>query len=208
MSTILRNVVLGITLAAPLGPSGVAIIQNGLRAGFSRAFLTAIGVTLADAAYLLLVFFGLSPFIEIEPVRIGVWSLGTFALGYLGIRSLRESGAGLDLDRSLPVTARSPLLVGFTVNASNPLAIVWWLGVFGSLLSEGDGSGSRTTALLLSSTILVGILAWHSMMSAVTHLGRRFLSDRLARAVSLIAGLVLLAFAGRFAYWVLTALIG
>lgn len=207
MSTILRNVVLGITLAAPLGPSGVAIIQNGLRAGFGRAFLTAIGVTLADAAYLLLVFFGLSPFIEIEPVRIGVWSLGTVALGYLGLRSLRESGGGIDLGHSLPTTARSPLLVGFTVNASNPLAIVWWLGVFGSLLSESGGSSSRLAALLLSSTILVGILAWHSMMSAVTHFGRRLLSDRLARAVSLVAGLVLLAFAARFAYWALTALI-
>ena len=56
MDLVLRNILLGISLAAPIGPSGVAVIQNGLR----RAFLTGLGVTLADATYLLVVFFGIS----------------------------------------------------------------------------------------------------------------------------------------------------
>ena len=60
MDLVLRNILLGISLAAPIGPSGVAVIQNGLRRGFRRAFLTGLGVTLADATYLLVVFFGIS----------------------------------------------------------------------------------------------------------------------------------------------------
>lgn len=208
LSAIVRNIILGISLAAPLGPSGVAIIQNGLRAGFWRAFLTAIGVTLADAAYLLLVFFGLSPFLEIEAVRIGLWLLGTVALAYLGIRSLREAREGIEIEGSLPATARNPLLVGFAVNVSNPLAIVWWLGVFGTLLTERASPGSRLAGLLVSSTILIGILAWHSSVSAVTHVGRRLINSRLARLVSTAAGVVLLLFAARFAYLALSTVAG
>ena len=52
MNEIVRNILLGLSLAAPLGPSSVAVIQNGLKWGFRRAFLTGTGVTLADTTYL------------------------------------------------------------------------------------------------------------------------------------------------------------
>lgn len=208
MPLILRNILLGISLAAPIGPSGVAIIQNGLRAGFSRAFLTGVGVTLADATYLLLVFFGLSRFLDIPVVEISVWLLGAIALLYFGLRTLREAGSRLELDERAVATARSPLLTGYIVNVSNPIAAVWWLGVFGSLLAEAAYGSSRLYALGLSATILVGILAFHTSISLLSHFGRRILSERLLRAVSLTAGCALLLFAGRFAYKALLILAG
>jgi threonine/homoserine/homoserine lactone efflux protein len=66
MNEIVRNIFLGLSLAAPLGPSSVAVIQNGLKWGFQRALMTGIGVTLADTTYLLVVFFGLSGFMGIR----------------------------------------------------------------------------------------------------------------------------------------------
>ena len=53
MDLVVRNVLLGISLAAPIGPSGVAVIQNGLGRGFRRGFLTGLGVTLAAGLVLL-----------------------------------------------------------------------------------------------------------------------------------------------------------
>lgn len=200
MNIILRNVLLGISLAAPIGPAGVAVIQNGLRHGFLRAFLTGAGVTLADATYLLLVFFGLSAFIEVTLVKVSIWFLGAAALVYFGLRSLRDAMASTQSNRPIVVTARNPLLVGYIVNVSNPIAIVWWLGVFGSLLAETASSVSRLNALGLSATILVGILLWHSTVSFLTNWGGRFLNARTSRFISLAAGLALLAFGLRFGY--------
>ena len=87
----LRNYLLGISLAIPLGPASLVVIQTGLRAGFLRAWLTGIGVTLADTTFLLVVYFGISGFMGIPAVKLIVWILGALVLFYLGWQSLRVS---------------------------------------------------------------------------------------------------------------------
>jgi L-lysine exporter family protein LysE/ArgO len=197
---VLRNLFLGITLAAPIGPAGVAVIQNGLRHGFTRAFFTGLGVTMADATFLLVVFFGLSSFLDISIVKVTIWCFGAGVLLYFGYRGIRGAKDGYDLEADTIATARNPFLVGYLVNASNPISVVWWSGVFGSLLSETIGSTSRLMALANSSTILIGILVWHSSISILTHWGRRFLNERVTRSISMIAGSALLLFGLRFGY--------
>jgi threonine/homoserine/homoserine lactone efflux protein len=206
MSNIARNIILGISLAAPLGPSGVAVIQNGLRQGFLRAFLTGVGVTIADATYLLVVYFGLSSFMSIPMVKVGIWALGAVVLLYLGYQSIREGMRGIDLEKSTVSTSRSPLLVGYLVNISNPVAVVWWVGIFGSLLDASTDGAARIEVLLSSSTILIGILFWHSTTSLLTHWGKRYLNETTAKYVSVIAGVALILFGIRFAHSAVSAL--
>jgi L-lysine exporter family protein LysE/ArgO len=206
--TILCNILLGISLAAPLGPAGVAVVQNGLRHGFFRAFVTGVGVTLADATFLFVVFFGLSKFLESTIVKVTILCFGAVVLVYFGFRSLRGAREGLDLKGEFVATARNPLLVGYLVNAANPISVVWWSGVFGSLLSETIGSTSRLMALANSATILIGILLWHASISILTHWGRQFINERLAGVVSVIAGVALTMFGLRFGYIGLSLALG
>jgi len=207
MDNLIRNVLLGISLAAPIGPSGVAVIQNGLRRGFLRAFITGVGVTMADATYLLLVYFGLSSFINMPLIKILIWALGALVLLYLCTQSLREAVKNVDLDRTMVPTNRNPLLVGYLVNISNPIAVVWWLGVFGSLLGTAVDGATKTSALLSSSTILIGILLWHSTMSLLTHWGKRILNEKTAKYITGIAGFALVLFGLRFAYYVVVTIV-
>jgi len=207
MNDLLRNILLGISLAVPIGPSGLAVIQNGLRFGFWRAFLTGIGVTLADATYLLLVFFGLSGLLSIPLVKVLIWSLGALVLTYLGTQSIRDAFRKVDLDRAVLPSGRNPLLAGYLVNLSNPIAILWWLGVFGSLLGSSAGA-SRLGALLGSSSILLGILAWHATTSILSHWGKRLLGGKLVQVLAGLAGLALLGFGVRFASLAVSALTG
>lgn len=200
MNDVLRNVLLGISIAAPIGPASLAVIQNGLRRGFLRAFLTGLGITMADASILLVIFFGLSSFVHLPLFRVLIWTLGAIVLLYLGTQSIRESLGKIDLERTTVPTTGNPLWVGYMVNISNPLAIVWWAGIFGSLLGASAGRAAKLDALLSCSTILVGILCWHTTMSLLTHWGKRFLNERTARYILVIAGLALILFGIRFAY--------
>jgi threonine/homoserine/homoserine lactone efflux protein len=200
MNDLLRNVLLGITIAAPIGPASLAVIQNGLRRGFLRAFLTGLGITLADATILLVIFFGLSGFVHLPLFRVLIWMLGAIVLLYLGAQSIRESLGKIDLERTTVSTTGNPLWAGYMVNISNPLAIVWWAGIFGSLLGASAGNAAKLDALLSSAAILVGILCWHTTMSLLTHWGKRFLNERTARYILVIAGLALILFGIRFAY--------
>jgi threonine/homoserine/homoserine lactone efflux protein len=201
MNEIIRNVLLGISIAAPIGPSSLAVIQNGLRRGFLRAFLTGLGVTMADATILLVIYFGLSGFVRLPLFKGLIWTLGAIVLLFLGSQSLREAIGKIDLERARVSTTGNPLWVGYLVNISNPIAIIWWVGIFGSLLGASPGSAAKLGALLSSSTILIGILCWHSTMSVLTHWGKRFLNERTARYILVIAGLALILFGIRFAYY-------
>jgi threonine/homoserine/homoserine lactone efflux protein len=200
MNEILRNILLGISLAAPLGPASVAVIQNGLKQGFQRAFLTGVGVTLADTTYLMLVFFGLSSFINAPIVKVLIWVFGSIILVFLGIQSLRDGTTSFVLEADIGPSSRSPLLAGYLINLSNPLAVIWWLGIFGSILSSAAAGGSRTSALMVSSTILAGILIWHSFIAFLTHWGKRFLNQKTIRFINILAGTVLILFGLRLAY--------
>jgi L-lysine exporter family protein LysE/ArgO len=207
MAEIVRNILLGISLAAPIGPSGVAVIRGGLQRGFLHAFITGLGVTLADTTYLLVVFFGLARFMTIPWVKVAIWSLGALILFYLGAQSLRQAQQAVDFEAAAPPAGRGPLLVGYFVNISNPIAVVWWVGIFGSLLGAAAGR-TQVETLLVSATILVGILSWHTSVSLLTHWGRRFLSRRATQAVALLAGSALLLFGARFAFQALATLLG
>lgn len=186
-------------MAAPIGPASLAILQAGVRHGFRRAFATAIGVVLADATFLLVVFFGLGAVVEEPAVRVGLWSIGALVLVYMGARSLWDAIVGITLSESEQPYGRHPLLTGFAVNIANPLAIVWWLGIFGSLLAEGSESSRTWSGLPLAASVLLGILLWHTAIGLLSHGGRRWLNGRLLRVVTGAAGSALVAFGLRFA---------
>jgi L-lysine exporter family protein LysE/ArgO len=219
MSDFLKNVLLGITLAIPIGPASLAVIQTGLRSGFLRAWLTGIGVTLADTTYLLVVYFGLSGFMGIPTVKVTVWILGALVLFYLGWQSLRglwspdkghvlegvDGTSGLAPERG---TDRNPLLVGYLVNISNPISVVFWAGIYGSLIGAATaGGGDKTDSLFSGAAILLGILSWHTTTSFLSNWGKRLLNDKIARYISALAGIALIGFGLQFAWNAIKALI-
>jgi threonine/homoserine/homoserine lactone efflux protein len=161
---------------------------------------------MADATYLLVVYFGLSNLMSIPMVKVAIWALGALVLLCLGYQSIREAVRGIDLEKSTVSTSRSPLLVGYLVNISNPVAVVWWVGIFGSLLGASAGSATKIEVLFSSSAILIGILLWHSTTSSLTHWGKRYLNETTAKYVSVIAGVALMLFGIRFARSAVSAL--
>ena len=206
METIVRNILLGIALAAPIGPAGIAVIQSGLNCGFWNAFRNGIGITLADTTYLLVVFFGLSNFMKIPTVKLGLWTLGAIILIYLGFQSIRGALGGVDFKQMHRSMNKNPMMSGYLVNISNPLAVVFWIGIFGSLLDQSV-SESKVVVLLVSSTILIGILIWHSTMSLLSNWGKRYLNEKTVTFFSVTAGLGLFMFGVKFAYSVVLLMI-
>jgi L-lysine exporter family protein LysE/ArgO len=199
MEEIFRNILMGLALAAPIGPASLAVIQAGLSGGFLRAFKTGLGITTADTTYMLLAFFGFARWVNIPWVRGAILSIGTLVLFYLGIQSIRKRGNQIDFKATSEKTSGSPFLLGFMVNISNPLAAVFWLGIFGSLISTSEIEGASFSGLLCGASIMIGILSWHTTMSVLTHWGKRFINPKFASIISIAAGLALLLFAVRFA---------
>ena len=140
-------------------------------------------------------------------VKLVLWMFGVIVLVYLGVKSIKGAVAGINIDGKNDVTGKNPLVSGYMVNMANPVAIVFWVGIFGSMLGEME-TQSKVMALIMSSTILVGILMWHTTMAMVSNWGKGYLNDRMVKYVSVVAGIALIAFGMKFAYSAIIFIMG
>ena len=187
-------VLLGISLAAPIGPVNSAVINKGIQNGFWHAYTVGIGSIIADGFFMLLVYMGLYQFLNVPIIQIFLWLFGAFILLYTGIESiLKVDKISLSYNRT-----KEPLLhcflVGFFMSITSPLSIMFWLGIYGSVLAQTAQTQGTGSLLIYSCMILLGLTAWDLFMSTLTTGFRKFLNVRMLRAISVISGLSLLGF--------------
>lgn len=194
-------------MAAPVGPVNVEVIKRGLKHGFLPAFLVSLGAAAADTTYLLLIYFGLSNFINIPVVKLGIWVLGAIVLLNLGYLSVKEYFDKIDLQKPNTKVSRNSFIAGYLIAISNPMTIVWWLGVFGAIIGSSIQDVSKSVAFLGSMTIMLGVLLWFFSLSLLLHFGKRFINEETMKYVSAIAGIVLIGFGLYFGYNALTSII-
>lgn len=200
MFSIIQNLVLGISLAAPIGPSTIAIIQRGLKYGAFQAFLVTLGVALADLIHLSIVYFGLSSFINLIILRRLLGLLGLIVLTYFGYKSIKEGSKKIDFKINEVKKTKNAFVTGFLINISNPIAILWWIGVFGSSLSASITQASKVYILLSTLVIIAGIILWFTFMSICLHFGRKLINEKSMRYISIIGGIMLILFGLYFGY--------
>ena len=206
--SLLQNILLGLTLAAPIGPVNLEIIKRGLNSGFKQAFFTGAGAMSADATYLILIFFGLTAFLNIAFMKIILGIAGSIVLMYLGIVSAKEffrpSASAVNSPRRL---FKSSYVTGYVLAITSPMTIVWWTGVFGALLASQTNTATNLSAFLSCLSILLGCFLWVSCLALTLHFGKKYINEKTTGFISLIAGIFLSGFGLYFMYQALTLLI-
>ncbi|MDP4087587.1 MAG: LysE family transporter, partial [Bacillota bacterium] len=151
MNTFLSYVLLGLSLAAPIGPINAAQIDRGIKNGFLHAWFIGVGAVIADGIYMLAVYIGISHFLETSFMKTFLWSFGCFVLIYTGVESMISAGKlNLNLMRKEESLMKT-LLSGFFMSISNPLTILFWLGIYGSILAKTAATFERSQLLIYSS---------------------------------------------------------
>jgi len=193
---------LGISLSAPVGPINVAQINKGIKNGFWNAWLVGIGAMIADVCMMLLIYFGITRIFEYEGVKLTMWLLGFITLSYLGYDSIRNASMNIsaDINAQKKESLGKSFLSGFLIAVSNPLNIVFWVGIYGSMLTSVINKLGKQEALLYSTAIFVGITCWDLFMATIVHFGRKRLNLNVLKWVSIIAGVVLIGFGLTFGY--------
>ena len=199
--SLLQNILLGLTLAAPIGPVNLEIIKRGLQSGFPKAFLTGAGAITADATYLTLIFFGLTAFLNISLMKIVLGLGGSFILIYLGLISVKEFFHKTALqEKQQNKIFRSSFITGYVLAISSPMTIVWWTGVFGALLTSQTSRQTTLSAFLSCLSILLGCFIWVFFLAVAMHGGKKIINEKFVGFVSLVAGIFLMVFGFYFLY--------
>lgn len=193
-------VLLGLSLAAPIGPVNAAQMDKGIKHGFLYAWYVGLGATVADIVYMIIVYIGLVQFIQIPIVQAFLWLFGAFVLFFTGYECLILA-VEIDNDR-IPKEASlsKSFLTGFVMSITNPLTILFWLGIYGSVIAKTATAYQTNELLLYSFAIILGLVIWDITMAVISSSFRKFLSVRKLALISKISGVSLICFGLYFAW--------
>ncbi|KWX85813.1 hypothetical protein AMQ83_22550 [Paenibacillus riograndensis] len=195
MNVFIGYIFLGLSLSAPIGPINAAQLDKGIRGGFLHAWLVGLGAISADIIYMFLVYFGVIHLLDAPFVRAFLWLFGFFVLVYTGVESIKSAGmiTASEMRDSEASLAKS-YLAGFLMSLFNPLSILFWLGIYGSILAKAASEYPLQQLLIYSGAIILGILLWDVSMAAASSVFRKLLTPRVLKAISVLSGLSLVAF--------------
>jgi L-lysine exporter family protein LysE/ArgO len=199
LNIFLGYIFLGLSLAAPIGPVNAAQMDKGIKSGFFQAWLLGLGALTADIVYMLAVYLGVVKFLETPFMQSFLWLFGFFVLMYTGIETIISSGKIVMEQRGGDSGFKS-FVSGFLMSISNPLTILFWLGIYGSVLAKTASSYGTSELILYSFGIILGLVLWDIVMAAISSSFRKLLTTRLLTIISIISGLSLIGFALFFGY--------
>lgn len=194
MSLFLSYILLGLSLAAPIGPVNAAQMDRGIRVGFWNAWLLGLGSLTADLVFLGVVFFGTIHFLETPIIKTFLWLFGSFVLIYSGIDAFKGAGELVNTRSENPESLAKSFGTGFFLSLSNPLSIMFWLGIYGSVLAETATLYGTKELLLYTAAIIFGLLIWDFAMALLASTFKRFLTQRLIQFISYSSAASLIGF--------------
>jgi threonine/homoserine/homoserine lactone efflux protein len=199
LRTLFRGLVIGFSIAAPVGPIGVLCIRRTLADGRTTGLAVGLGAATADAVYGAVAGFGLTV----------VWTLlvrqqdamrlvGGLFLCFLGVRTFlarpadraaRAGGAGL----------LGAFTATFGLTLANPATILSFVAVFAGLGIAGAGSWREATVLVAG--VFLGSALWWLTLSGIVSGLRSRLDLSALRWVNRVSGAVLMAFGAAALAW-------
>ncbi|WP_295811068.1 LysE family transporter [uncultured Nitratireductor sp.] len=188
-----KSLLLGLAVAAPLGPIGALCVNRTLERGLWAGLAGGLGTAFADAVYAALAAIGFAAFaaalaVVDEPLRL----VGGAFLAWLGWKSLSPAPMRTESD------ARAGDLIGtatatFFLTIANPMTILTFAAMFAGLGLAG--SPRPADALVVVTGVFLGSLLWWFILSGGVALVCKGLPEGLSLWVSRISGVILLAFA-------------
>jgi threonine/homoserine/homoserine lactone efflux protein len=197
ISFFLRGLIIGFSIAAPVGPIGVLCIRRTLAKGRVSGLVSGLGAATADAIYGSVAGFGLT-FISNFLVSQQVWLriIGGGFLCFLGVRTF------LSKPTEYAASAKGNGLLGsyastFFLTITNPVTILSFAAIFAGL-GVGGASGNYVSAAVLVLGVFVGSALWWFILSNGVSVFRAKFNPHSLRWVNRISGVIIIVF-GLFA---------
>lgn len=189
----LKGLILGFSIAAPVGPIGILCIRRTLQFGRSSGFFSGLGAAAADGVYGIIAAFGLT-LISNFLIANQLWFrlIGGIFLLYLGVKTGIAKVQEINQSEVSHKTLLSDFISTFFLTITNPLTILSFLAVFAGLGLSSTGSYGDSIVLVFG--IFVGSAFWWLLLSEGVTLFRKKMSRNIMTWINRIAGLIIVGF--------------
>ena len=191
---LMKGLLVGFSIAAPVGPIGVLVIRRTLTEGRLSGFVTGLGAAVADGTYGFIAGYGLTSISDfLISQQFWMKLFGGLFLLYLGIKTLISKAATKEASidsNGLIKNFTSTLLLTIT----NPITILSFFAIFAGL-----GLGQEKTNYLSSTALVVGVFIgsafWWLILSAVLNFFRNKITTSGLTWINRFSGLLIISFA-------------
>lgn len=196
----LSSLLIGLSIAAPVGPIGLLTIQRSLEHGARAGLATGLGAAAADAVYGAIGAYGVSWLVNaLVAARVPLALFGGGFLLWMAWQLIRSPVADRAASTALARNGWQYFASTFVLTLSNPATIFSFIAIFGSMAGR---AGSSSPALMVLGVLIGSALWWLLLSSAVGRLRERF-DAAWRRRVNRFSAAVLAA----FALWQLASLL-
>jgi threonine/homoserine/homoserine lactone efflux protein len=200
IEVITKGVLFGLLLAVMLGPVFFALIQNSIIKGFKAGIYMALGIAIADTAYIFLMYFSVKLFENNDTVSVWMGGLGGLIILVTGILSLKKKS--VRLEEQQVNTQRSNFFKqfakGFVLNGINPFVLLYWLGVM--TLVTKSYHYDQGEVIVFFTGIIGTLLITDFSKVALSHRLRAWVTPKRLNIMNKVVGIALILFSFRLFY--------
>lgn len=188
----IRGFVIGLTIAAAVGPITLLVIRRTIDHGGWYGFASGLGVATADATYAAVAAFGLTAVTSVlvsGHVLLGI--VGGAVIAIMGVRTMlsRPSGPAADAERPGMAGAFASI---YALTMTNPLTIVLYAGVFAGIGLVAGSSFADAAVVTLAAWL--GSTLWWVVLCSIVGWARGRVSPRAMLWVNRVSGAALVVF--------------
>jgi threonine/homoserine/homoserine lactone efflux protein len=190
---LLRGLVVGFGIAAPVGPIGLLCIQRTLSQGRSAGLVSGLGAASADAVYGFIAAFGLTlvtAFLVGHQLWLGI--IGGAFLIFLGVKTFRTPPAQQAAEVEQGTLSRAYLST-FVLTLTNPMTILSFVAIFAGAGLATQAAGASGAALMVLG-VFIGSATWWLLLSGGVSLLRGRIDGRVMTWVNRGAGVLIIGF--------------
>ncbi|MGO9571628.1 MAG: LysE family translocator [Desulfomonilaceae bacterium] len=192
-SYLIKGLVIGFSLALPVGPIALLCIRRTLARGPSSGVASGMGAATADGVYGLIAAFGItfiSNFLFNHHIILRL--IGGCVLCYLGVKiflTLPGENPNSGVENGLLHDYVSALLLTLT----NPMTVIAFAAIFAAA-GVGDPEGNYLgTTILIGGVVLGSALWWLILCGTIGGLHRK-VNDKALRFVNRVSGTLIAGF--------------
>jgi len=192
-SFLISGIIIGFSIAAPVGPIGVLCIRRTLAEGRLHGLVSGLGAATADAVYGCIAAFGLT-FISDVLVQQQLWLriIGGAFLIFLGVKTILSKPS-----EKPPSEKRTGLLTAygstFFLTLTNPVTILSFAAIFAGI-GLGSAVADYGSAALLVFSVFAGSALWWVILSGTVSLLQKRVTPRVLMWINRVSGAVIMGF--------------